>query len=143
LALTLASCSNPNGAAPVETSSTPTSTTSSSTSSSTTPTSTTSTSSTTTTSEPTSAELADNLSEPIPAPEPPPAAQTPNTPSSQNGSIINARIVGYQCTGTDAITVDPANCTPATLGGDPVYDQLEPVGYPASEVPFADGGTCA
>src|SRR5699024_12825320 len=104
----------------------PTSPTSSSPSSTTKPPSTTSTSSTTITGEPTSAELADNLTEPIPAPEPPPAADTLEIPSSQEGSIFNAPGVGYQCPGTDAFTDDPANCTSANLGSDTICDQLYP-----------------
>jgi len=48
----------------------------------------------------------------------------------------------YQCPATDAFVFDPADCTSANLGGDPSYDEMYPGGYPASQVPYADGGTC-
>ena len=72
-----------------------------------------------------------------------PTEIVPVDPPVQEYSIFNEPGVGYQCPGTDAFTDDPANCTSANLGGDPSYDEIYPGGYPADEVPFADGGTCA
>lgn len=135
LALALASCSSSEDTEPTETSSTATTIPTSTTSNSAAPTST--SSSTVSTATETETEPPE-LVEPNPAVE-----ETPAEPVIQQESIWNSPGVGYQCPGTDAFTNDPANCTSANLGGDPSYDQMYPGGYPAAEVPYADGGHCA
>src|SRR5699024_935865 len=81
--------------------------------------------------------------EPVPMTATPPTEIVPVDPPVQEYSIFNEPGVGYQCPGTDAFTDDPANCTSANLVGHTSSDEIYPGGYPADEVPFADGGTCA
>lgn len=139
IALAVASCSNPDNDAPVETSSSAASSASTAASSSE-PTSTTSTTSTTAVAS--SEDPTSEATEPAPAIEQSPTETATEVPQFQQESIFNPPGVGYRCPATDAYVNDPANCTAANLGGDPRYDQMYPGGYPADQVPFADGGTC-
>lgn len=135
LALTMVACAKPYDAEPTASSSVPVSTTSSSSSSTAKPTS-------TTTDASISQAPTHEAAEPVPMTAASPTEIVPVDPPVQEYSIFNEPGVGYQCPGTDAFTDDPANCTSANLGGDPSYDEIYPGGYPANEVPFADGGTC-
>lgn len=145
IALTLASCSTSNESGEVETSSTTTTTSSSTEATSTTSSSSAATTTSESTAEP-SAELTVNEPEAATSPVPPSSdAPTDIAPAApvQQESIFNSPGVGYQCPATDAYVDDPALCTSANLGGDPIYDTMYPGGIPANEVPYADGGTCA
>lgn len=144
-ALTVTSCSADDKSGDLETSSaTPTTSSSAESTSATTSSSTTTTTSTSTTepSETPTANEPESAAEQQAPIESPPTEIAPPPPLEQE-SIFNPPGVGYQCPATDAFVDDLALCTSANLGGDPIYDTWFPGGLPASEVPFADGGTCA
>lgn len=90
-------------------------------------------------STPTTSELAPLQAPPV---EPAPTEQPLVTKQPSTGSIWAPVGTGYQCPGTDAFVYDPANCTSANLGGNPIYDSMFPGGQDLSNVPYANGGTC-
>lgn len=71
-----------------------------------------------------------------PASQPSPVQPAPSQVGpSQPSSVFNQPGNGYQCPGTDAYVNNPADCTSHNLGGDPIYDEVYPGGYPKQPSP--------
>lgn len=140
LALLLAGCGSTSDDSDAPATTTAVTSTASTTSTSASPTST--TSGKDTTSE-TATQSTTSAPPPVAEPQPEVVATEP---------IFSSPGVGYQCGGTDAWVYDPANCVAANLGSDPAYDTMfgpgaaraaDDIYQDLSQVPVADGGTCA